>query len=266
MSGESTHLGEILGDLLDGRLSPEERARAEAHVAGCEQCRRELEAARWAKEAAHLVAGAPVPAVVEAAVFRALDQEERAGGVARRTHAQWRPWGPALAFGIVAVAAIALLLWRPWKKPDLPRAVAQDYSAYARASLPLEIETRDTQKVEEFFAARGVPFETRVFDLAMMGFQVVGGRVHVLSGRTSALFVYQGADGQILLCEMFEGSLADLPPPAEVRGHNGIRFAIHSLEGTTMVFWEEGPVVCVLVSRMNPEDVIQLAFAKAVKT
>jgi anti-sigma factor RsiW len=36
--------GETLNDLLDSRLTPEARARAESHLAGCAQCRAEHEA------------------------------------------------------------------------------------------------------------------------------------------------------------------------------------------------------------------------------
>ena len=33
--------------------------------------------------------------------------------------------------------------------------------------------------------------------------------------------------------------------------------------GLTAVFWQEGAVVCVLVSDIETEEVVQLAFAKA---
>jgi hypothetical protein len=32
-----------------------------------------------------------------------------------------------------------------------------------------------------------------------------------------------------------------------------------------MVFWQEGDVICVLTSDLGSEEVIQLAFAKAIK-
>lgn len=32
-----------------------------------------------------------------------------------------------------------------------------------------------------------------------------------------------------------------------------------------LVFWQEGDVICVLASDARPEDVIALAFAKAVR-
>ena len=44
-------------------------------------------------------------------------------------------------------------------------------------------------------------------------------------------------------------------------GVETVRF--YEREGLTTVFWQEGPVVCVLVSDTDAETVIQLAFDKA---
>lgn len=59
--------------------------------------------------------------------------------------------------------------------------------------------------------------------------------------------------------------LADLPTPEETRTANGITFHIYHRDGGTQVFWEDGDIVCVLASHLPSEEVIQLAFAKAMK-
>jgi hypothetical protein len=64
---------------------------------------------------------------------------------------------------------------------------------------------------------------------------------------------------------MYEGRLASLPQPDEVRDHGGIRFQVYRKGKLTLVFWQEGAVVCVLASDAESDDVIQLAYAKAVK-
>jgi anti-sigma factor RsiW len=121
------------------------------------------------------------------------------------------------------------------------------------------------KEMESYFSSAGVPIPTRVFDLGMMNYQLVGGRVHQLVSRRSALFVYRGPGNRILLCQMYPGESGELPGGAEMRENNGIRFHVYRKDGLTLVFWQEGTVMCVLASDAPGEEVIQLAFAKAVR-
>jgi anti-sigma factor RsiW len=131
--------------------------------------------------------------------------------------------------------------------------------------LPLALRTSDGAAVEALFASAGLPFTTRVFDLGMMRYQLQGGLVHRLHGRPSALYVYRSLEGVAVVCQMFPGRLAELPRTADVREHDGIAFHVYRVEGVTLVFWQEGGVVCVLASDAESEAVIRLAYAKAVR-
>jgi hypothetical protein len=51
--------------------------------------------------------------------------------------------------------------------------------------------------------------------------------------------------------------------PTERRTHKGIEFTVYRHGNVVMVFWDEGPVTCVLAAIMDSEAVLQLAFAKA---
>jgi hypothetical protein len=64
---------------------------------------------------------------------------------------------------------------------------------------------------------------------------------------------------------MYEGRFAELPPADEVRRHDGMTFQVYRAGRLTLVFWQEGDMVCVLASDAESEEVIQLAYAKAVK-
>jgi anti-sigma factor RsiW len=262
MTPAPAHLGETLQDLLDGRLDAAARAQAEAHLGGCPECRRELDALRVTKEVlGRHAAPVAVPPDLASAISRGLDGEHAA-----RPARRWLSPRPAFALGLVLLVAFsaAAILWRSRGTP-IPAAIARAYVDYRDQRMPLELKTADTAEMERFFASHGVPFPTHVYDLGMMGFRLVGGRVHVLDARTSALFAYEGAGGIALLCDMYIGRLEDLPAPVETRESEGIRFDVHREDGLTMVFWEEGEVICVLVSEMPAEDVVQLAFAKAMK-
>ena len=147
----------------------------------------------------------------------------------------------------------------------LPAKVARDYRGYEAEKLPLLLQTADVTEMEKFFAAEGITFETRVFDLAMMNYRLEGGRVHRLDGRKSALFVYRGKGNEILICQMYQGHVTELPASAVVRQNKGIHFYIYRINGITTIFWQEGAVTCVLASNIDTEKLVALAFAKAVK-
>jgi hypothetical protein len=82
-------------------------------------------------------------------------------------------------------------------------------------------------------------------------------------GQASALFSYRRADGRRLVCQMFEAAASVLPVADEVRQHNGFTFHVYRRERMTLVFWQEGRVLCVLTSNLPREEVTALAFAKA---
>jgi len=252
-------LGEEIQDFADGRLTPARREDLKAHFATCPQCGRELERLRWVKEGtAHLPMHEPPPDL-PARVAQALDSEDRRGSHASPLRRYLLPAAGVLA----AAAAIVILVSRGPR--DLPSAVGRDFAAFGRATLSLDTASDDGPALERYFARRGLRFRTRVFDLGMMGYGLVGARVHRLAGRSSALFVYRSHDDRTLVCQMFEGTLDELPRGGETRVHDGIEFRVFSEDGVTLVFWTEGSVVCVLVSDGPREDVVQLAYAKAVK-
>ena len=254
--------GEELQDLLDGRLTAVRRSEVETHVAVCGRCRGELDALRWARNAAGWLPASEPPAELVAGVARALDAEDR-----RAAHPPVRRRFLLPAAAVVGAAAVLTLMLRSSTPADLPGAVAGDFMAYGGTALALDTTSADGPTLERYFARRGLVLPTRVFDLGMMGYHLVGGRVHRLARRPSALFVYRGADGRTLVCEMYEGTLRELPPGGEPREHDGITFQIFRREegAVTLVFWQEGPVVCVLVSDAPAEQVVQLAYAKALK-
>lgn len=258
-SGGPRHYGEELQDLLDGRLAEARRLEVEAHVASCTRCRRELDALRWVKsEVSKQVADVELPAELSSRIHAALDAPPRAS--------QWTTM-PRRAWIASALAAAALLIvfLRGHKSLPLPSLVASDFAAYQTGTLKLDYESADPKAVEAHFARNGVRFSTHVYDLGMMNYRLAGGRVHRLGGRTSALFAYRGPGDSSLVCQMYEGRAADLPATDDVREHNGFTFYVYHSGKVTTVFWQEDGVICVLSSDAPLENVVQLAFAKAMR-
>lgn len=267
MPTPSRHFKEELQELLDGRLDPAVRETVERHLESCAECRRELEALRWTKRfAAKQFAGAEEPAELRGNIMRAVRSSagEDKSKIVRPNFftpgvRSVLPWAALAA--AVAILAASYFFWRP----KLPELIARNYRAYEGQTLVLEKKTSDVKEMENYFAEHGVTFKTRVFDLDMMSYSLVGGRVQRVRGRPGALFVYRGQGEQPLLCQMFSGKVEDLPSGAVRREHKGIIFYRYQVKDLTVVFWPEGRVMCALVSDIAPKKVLDLAFAKAVK-
>lgn len=245
-----------LNDLLDQR-GGEERRQIEDHLRGCEACRAEWDRLTQMRAALRrsIEATEEVPESVRKAVAASLDREERSRQRFRR-----------LTRFSVGLAAAALIVWGVILlrrvDVDLPTAAMQDHAAIASGQRPLEVRTSNAAELERWFNSR-LDFPSRVFDLAMMRYHLTGGRIDEVDGRRSALFVYRHENGAIVICEMFAGRTETLPAGAEQRVHNNITFFVYDREGVTAVFWQEGAVVCVLAGSLPREEIVSLAFAKA---
>lgn len=261
MSGEPRHYHEALQDLLDERLPAGERAALEEHLAVCARCRAALAALERGRAAARGLPPLEPPSGLTARLATALAAEESGG---RRMISRRRAL--VTAGGVLAAAALAVVLLRPGAtSSDLVSLVAADFAGYRGGTLGLDLEAGEPALVERLFAARGITFPARVFDLGMMGFRLTGGRAHRLAGRPSAFYAYAGPDGSGVVCQMFQGTVAELPSAPETRTHDGITFRIYRVGATTLVFWQEGGVVCVLAADGDPEALVRLARAKAIK-
>jgi anti-sigma factor RsiW len=258
------HFKDEIQDLLDNRLDAPMRAEVKRHLESCPECRREFEALRWTKLlAAKQFAAKEAPSGLRHNILRTLKADAGAPEAVTRRAFRTQKLKPILAWAaaLVALGILALILIP--KQPNLPEVIARDFRDYRSQRLTLELKTGDVKQMEAFFATHGVPFTTRVFDLGMMNYRLVGGRVQDLQGQPTALFVYRGPDNQALLCRMYAGTVSELPAGSNERENREIKFHIYQIKGVTMVFWQEGRVVCVLSSDMPAENVVQLAFAKA---
>jgi hypothetical protein len=162
-----------------------------------------------------------------------------------------------------ALAAVALLV--VLRRPDLPERAARDFEGVAGGRLTLDLRTDEPLRLETFFLQLGVPFRARVPNLGTLQYRLVGGRVHAHGRKPSTLFVYRGPGDRLLVSEMLAGTLADLPRGGRRFEHGGIEFLAFRREGSNQIFWQEGDVLSVLVSDAPMDEVVALAFAKAVK-
>ena len=239
MPPEPRHFKDEIQDLLANRLDAQMRAEVEQHLQTCQECRREFEAMRWTRQiAATRVRGASAPSELRENILRAVRTSDRQSDTQiLRPRFRLPKLTTALACAAVimisGLLAIVLVLGR-----SSPTAVvAREFYNYKAQQLPLELKTADVKQMEAFFATHGVPFETRVFDLGMMKFQLLGGRVQRMRGAPSALFVYRGSPDQILICQMYTGKVTELPSGPVQPENKGIMFYVYSQRNPTMDFW-----------------------------
>lgn len=277
----ATHPEEVLQDYVDGRLTGAAAEDVRAHLETCVPCqavRDELLTARAAL-ATLRDDDVPMPADLLASVQRSLDAESAPGAApaltpppdhvamlsdktrARRAATRRLRWSVIAG---VAAALVAYLVFGSRATPlDLPAQAARDLGAVGSRSLPLELKTNDAAALERYFADAPAGPRVRVIDLGMMGIPLEGGVRHVFGGHPSALYAYRTASGARLVCQMYEGRLEDLPPPETALDNKGFHFQIYTRGAVTVVFWQEGDLVCVLASELPAGEVIALAMEKA---
>src|SRR5437870_12068704 len=104
MTGNASHLGATLQDLLDERLDAARQTEVLTHLAGCPQCRSELEALRWVRDVAlKQLPVEDVPPALAARVVAALDVTDK-----QTVRRAWRR--RTMAAAVLAAAAVVLLL------------------------------------------------------------------------------------------------------------------------------------------------------------
>jgi len=253
------HPGDDLQRLLDGRLGPERAAQVEAHIAECASCRREVGAIRQVKSALrqHL----PQAAVPEEVAARVRATSTRTGGAL----AGFPRRRVVAAAAVLAFAAI--LLFAITQTRDGPRGIASvvaaDFTEYRSGALRPQRQSAVAAELEQFFQQAEVPIVSPVFEFGGMGFSLAGASVRQDHGTRRALVAYESAGGDRMICEMYEGRTSELSGAADVRDYDGKRFFVYRLGDLTVVFWQDGPLVCVLVMDGDPERAIAFARAKA---
>jgi anti-sigma factor RsiW len=62
---------------------------------------------------------------------------------------------------------------------------------------------------------------------------------------------------------MFRGRMDELPTASRTASHDGKEFRVYRRGALTAVYWADGDIICVLVSDIDSEALLALAFAKA---
>lgn len=178
----------------------------------------------------------------------------------------WRgpglPWlifgGLAAVVALLAITGLLLLRSRPPSRALLVRAAA----AHQRQTLgpaPVSFASGDLTSVAAWARGQtGASIEVPALDAE--GYRLLGVRLAPELGRGAVSLVYEGAEGRVT-CTLLPSSLParlqlPLPEPAP---------DIHAttLEDTDLATWTEGKTAYVMVARLSPGTLLELAQSVA---
>ena len=219
----SEEAGRLLHAYVDGELDPAASLELEAHLAGnpaaraaCERLR-EMSAAIRDKADYH-AAPAALASRLRASVPAAPGEIRRRGA--------W-PTRFRLAASFAAVILVTWFAALGYLRPDRDEKIVQEVLAsHVRATLAnrlADVASSDQHTVKPWLSAR-LAFSPPVTDFSAHGFELVGGRLDYIAGRTVAALVYRR---RLHMIDVFVW-----PAPADTaernfgyEGFNVVRFA-----------------------------------------
>jgi anti-sigma factor RsiW len=226
---------EWIPQLLDGELDPASRGELERHLETCVNCAEAFDRAIALRE--KIRGDSPyfaAPPGLEARVRQAL-KKESAPSKSRWTPPEW--W--LAAAGIAAVMLLSVFIWEPRRAPDDPVA-GELVSTHIRALQPghlIDVPSSDRHTVKPWFAGK-LDFSPRVEDLASKGFELKGGRLDYLHGRSAAALIYERRQHVI---ELF------ISPGDGPTGHL-------SIHGYNIIEWSDAGMSYWAISDLNADE------------
>jgi anti-sigma factor RsiW len=248
---------------VDGELVGDERAAIEAHVAGCDACRRaQREDEALARAVREAWPSAQAPDALRSRVQAVLRAGEGSG---RRAAGR----GMALAAILVLAVAGGFALGRRAGTPALPpparaagpQALPVDLSAvaadthlrYIRGQLPLEVDSAEPGEVSRWFEGR-VPFNLALPDYPVgpgerKFYHLQGGRLVSVAGDYAAYVAYRMDDRPISLI-VTSAALAR-PEGADTVRFRSLTFHQRAVHGLEVVTWSDKGLTYALASDVS---------------
>jgi len=168
--------------------------------------------------------------------------------------------GPILfiaGIGLVAVVGLVLSLFR---NPGLPAYVEDSYMRVAGSLVNPDGPVRDAAALAAALS-QAPPGAVRVPTLDSQNYALAGGTHVTLGGAPAALAIYHNALRDLVVWHGVAATIDQLPPAPDLRVVGGRRYAVHYKATTTIVFWQEGPILMSITSALPAEQVMAIAVA-----
>ncbi|HWH75760.1 MAG TPA: anti-sigma factor [Candidatus Binatus sp.] len=255
---------ELITARLDNELDADERSAIEEHLASCAACRVAAEQEFSLKQHIRGVGqNLTAPPALRQAIAR-KDASDEVKFIGRfRGWVEIFSWRPGWVVA-TAVLIAASLIYTRWPAQNIGIAALQSHASIVAGKKVLVRAATPTQLRQELSNAVGDRFRPVALDLSMMKLYPVSGFVQKMAGRDVLVTVYQGA-GPAITCFTFLGTEADAPDGAE-RFYDAdmrLNFYTFSRDNFNAILHREGEVICLLVSKMAPADLLALLRGKS---
>ncbi len=180
----------LLHAYVDGELDAAKSLELEAHLAGnpaaraaCERLR-EMSAEIRSRADYH-AAPASLAARLRASVPAAPEEAPRSAG--------WRAWlKPAALLAVIALVTwvVAIMTLRPGEDERIAQEVLAGHVRATLGNRLFDVASSDQHAVKPWLSAR-LAFSPPVADVSAHGFELRGGRLDYVGGRSVAVLVYQ---------------------------------------------------------------------------
>lgn len=255
---------EFITALIDGELTQRERADTESHLGECLRCRSAYERERAVKkQIRELGLGTMMPAGLESRVVAGLDAVLTGSGFSSWSTVRWFP-RPAFAVAVAAILVVTIFYMTKPRGEPVSVAVLGIQEKLASGGLALHT-ARDQDELRNWqINAVNGKFAPIGYFLSSMHFRPEGGLVRDIDGRRVLVTVFRKG-GESVTCFTFLGSEADAPKDATtvLSQDKQIVFYAFSRRGYNAVLHREGDVICILVSKLPAEELLDLARDKA---
>ena len=255
---------ELITARVDNELDAAERSAIEAHLTDCVACRgaaeQELLLKRQTKLASRTLTA---PLQLRQAITRKTAADDSTLAARLRGWLELFTWRPALMTAM-AVLIIGALIYRQWPAPNLAIAALQTHASILSGKTVLVRAETPTELRRELSRAVGDRFGPVALDFSMMKLYPVSGFVQQIDGRDVLVTVYQGA-GPPITCFTFLGGETDAPEGAE-RFYDAdmkVNFFSFSRDNVNAILHRQGGVICLLVSKMAPADLLAALRGKS---
>jgi anti-sigma factor RsiW len=243
---EQSELHSLLHPYFDGELDFSESIIFEKHLTNCSDCSQALEDQ---KKLRTVLEQSSLRYIAPKSLKRTVQTSLKRNAASRKVTIQWN-WK---IYGIAASIAIAFFVFwmfipkNPSKlQTEVTNEIVSSHIRSLMASHLFDVASSDQHTVKPWFAGK-LDFSPTVKDFSGQGFQLIGGRLDYIGGRSVAALVYQH---QKHIINVFEWN--------NESGHHENRILRNS-QGFNLIADQSGEIKFWLISDLNAEELGQLA-------